>query len=108
MQDYDLWSNRQFTNAAGHNVNYYGMSRTMLRALANFQGRITDNLNWAAGINFWRWTLGDMDDGKGVTPKGGDKAIKYDTEHTQFKKYQQIGAIKAEEAQAGTERWPGI
>ena len=101
VQDYDLWSNRQFTNGAGNNVNYYGMSRTMLRALANFQGRITDNLNWAAGVNFWRWTLGDMNDGKGVTPKGGDKAINYDKELTQFKKYQEIGAIKAEEAQGG-------
>ncbi len=101
VQDYDLWSNRQFTNAAGNNVNYYGMGRKMFRALANFQGRITDNLNWAAGVNFWNWTLGNMDDGKGVAPKGTDNYIKYDAELTQFQKYQDIGAIKPEEAQGG-------
>ena len=101
VQDYDLWSNRDFITATGTNVNYYGMSRQMLRVLANVQGRIVDNLNWAAGVNFWNWTLGNMNDGKGVTPKGASDPIKYDTGLTQFKKYQEIGAIKPEEAQGG-------
>ena len=48
VQDYNIWYNRETTP----NMNYYGMSRKMLRGLANVQGRITDNLNWAAGINF--------------------------------------------------------
>ena len=61
VQDYDMWSNR-YALIGNDNLNYYGMSRNMLRVLANLQGRITDNLNWAAGVNFWKWTLGDMKD----------------------------------------------
>ena len=63
-QNYDIWGNRKYADLLpnGKNINYYGMSRNMLRVLANFQGRITDNLNWAAGVNFWHWTLGQMKD----------------------------------------------
>ena len=96
VQDYDLWSVRTTTP----NINYYGMSRSMLRILANVQGRITDNLNWAAGVNFWRWTLGDMSD-KGVTDKETNNTTTYDTGLTQFQKYQVLKAIKPEEAQGG-------
>ena len=39
----EYWSNQ----ATG--INYFGMSRNMLRVLANVQGRIVDHLNWAAG-----------------------------------------------------------
>ena len=88
VQDYSIWYNRE-TNP---NINYYGMSRKMLRGLANVQGRITDNLNWAAGINFWKWTLGDM--GGANTP--------YDKDLTLYKRYQQIGAIRESEAKGGT------
>ena len=88
VQDYDIWYNRNTTP----NINYYGMSRKMLRGLANVQGRITDNLNWAAGINFWKWTLGDM--GGSNTP--------YDKELTLYRRYQRFGAIKESEAQGGT------
>ena len=45
----EYWSNQKT------GINYFGMSRNMLRVLANFQGRITDNLNWAAGMNYWNW-----------------------------------------------------
>ena len=67
-QNYDVWGNRDMTIPSVAdptvltNVNYYGMSRNMLRILANFQGRITENLNWAAGMNFWNWKLGEMKD----------------------------------------------
>ena len=88
FQDYNIWYNRE-TNP---NINYYGMSRKMLRGLANVQGRITDNLNWAAGINFWKWTLGDM--GGSNTP--------YDKDLTLYKRYQQLGAITESEAKGGT------
>ena len=98
MQYYDLWFNRDKTTLAGNNVNYYGMSRNMLRILANLQGRITDNLNWAAGINFWNWTLGDMKD-NGV--KVGDETKYYDTNLTLFKTYQSLGLIKEDEATGG-------
>lgn len=87
--NYALWGNRNLTP----NVNYYGMSRQMLRLLANFQGRITDNLNWAAGVNFWNWKLGDMKD---------NSDVKYDNDITLYKYYQSIGAIKADEANGGT------
>ena len=56
LSDYDLWANKTVTPS----VNYYGMSRKMFRALANVQGRIAPHLNWAAGVNFWNWELGDM------------------------------------------------
>ena len=88
VQDYNIWYNRETTP----NMNYYGMSRKMLRGLANVQGRITDNLNWAAGINFWKWTLGDM--GGANTP--------YDKDLTLYKRYQQLGAIYESEAKGGT------
>ncbi|MBO7071267.1 MAG: hypothetical protein J6W09_08250 [Bacteroidales bacterium] len=61
--DNHVWGNRNmYVPLTKNNVNYYGMSREMLRILANFQGRITDDLNWAAGVNFWNWKLGDMKD----------------------------------------------
>ena len=88
VQDYNIWYNRE----TSPNMNYYGMSRKMLRGLANVQGRITDNLNWAAGINYWKWTLGDM--GGANTP--------YDKDLTLYKRYQQIGAITESEAKGGT------
>ena len=88
VQDYNIWYNRETTP----NMNYYGMSRKMLRGLANVQGRITDNLNWAARINIWKGTLGDM--GGANTP--------YDKDLTLYKRYQQLGVIYESEAKGGT------
>ncbi|MBQ6081658.1 MAG: hypothetical protein IJK91_04150 [Bacteroidales bacterium] len=96
VQDYSLWSNRTTLP----NINYYGMSRQMLRILANVQGRITDNLNWAAGINYWDWKLGDMND-RGVKNKETGETLFYDKDLTLFNKYQQLGAIKEDEADGG-------
>jgi hypothetical protein len=96
VQDYDVWYNRN-TNP---NMHYYGMSRQMLRILANVQGRVTDNLNWAAGINFWNWKLGDMQD-IGLAGDNGNKSY-YDTNVTLYKKYQELGIIKASEANGGS------
>ena len=97
--NYALWGNRDvlYNN---NNINYYGMSRQMLRVLANVQGRITDNLNWAAGINFWNWTIGDMRDPAVDANKDGNKT-NYNHDLTLYKKYQAIGAIKPEEATGG-------
>ena len=94
--DYPLWGNRTFNP----NINYYGMSRQMLRVLANVQGRITDNLNWAAGVNFWNWTLGDMRD-PSVDANGDGTKTNYDHNLTLFKRYQDLGAIKAGEEKGG-------
>ena len=97
--DYPLWGNRNLIYNS-NNVNYYGMSRQMLRVLANVQGRITDNLNWAAGVNFWNWTLGDMRDPAVDANKDGNKT-NYDHNLTLFNKYKELGAIKAGEAAGG-------
>lgn len=114
-QNYDLWSNKKYIankkgeidypyiiNAADGTpipLNYYGMSRNMLRILANVQGRITDNLNWAAGINFWKWGLGNMKD-NGVKDNDGN-IHKYDTEKTLYQKYIKMGAITEAEKDGG-------
>ncbi|MBQ3744143.1 MAG: hypothetical protein II858_09885 [Bacteroidales bacterium] len=81
-------------------INYYGMSRKMLRVLANVQGRITDNLNWAAGINFWNWQLGDMRD-TGFKKEGGDTKYYYDKEATLYRDYQKFGIIHEDEKDGG-------
>jgi hypothetical protein len=66
------------------------MSRKMFRALANVQGRIVDHLNWADGVNYWNWKLGDMNERYG-----------YDLNNTLYREYQRIGAISAAEAAGG-------
>ena len=76
------------------------MSRQMLRILANVQGHITDKLNWAAGVNFWNWTLGDMRDPAVDTNKDGNKT-NYDHNLTLFKKYQLLGAVREGEEKGG-------
>ena len=102
LQNYDLWTNKGITEGKPDNfnrsINYYGLSRKMFRVLANVQGRITDNLNWAAGVNFWNWKMGDMresqknqDTGKGL----------YDVNTTLYRRYRQIGAIPDDEAEGG-------
>ena len=90
-QNYDVWGNREITvPVVGGNVNYYGMSREMLRILANFQGRITDNLNWAAGVNFWKWNLGAMKD-NGVDVDGTKQY--YNTDATLYNFLTRSGVI---------------
>ena len=88
------WTNKET------DINYYGMSRKMLRVLANFQGRITDNLNWAAGVNFWNWKLGDMED-KGYKKEGATDKSYYNKTATLYRDYQNLGIIKADEAAGG-------
>ena len=90
----EYWSNQ----ATG--INYFGMSRNMLRVLANVQGRIVDHLNWAAGVNFWNWKLGDMKD-TGYKVEGSTEEHFYDKENTLFKDYQKLGIIGADEATGG-------
>ena len=91
----NYWSNQET------GINYFGMSRQMLRLLANVQGRITDNLNWAAGVNFWNWTLGDMRD-NGYPKEGAEGKFYYDKSNTLFRDYQKLGLITEEEKNGGT------
>ena len=100
LQNYDLWANKEGVmlhpglDGSQHGINYYGMSRKMFRALANVQGRITDNLNWAAGLNFWNWQMGDM-------RESSKNENTYDTNVTLYKAYQAIDAIHSDEAEGG-------
>ena len=101
IQNYDLWSNKGITEGKpdfGKSINYYGMSRQMFRALANVQGRITDNLNWAAGVNFWNWKMGDMRESQ--KNEGTGHGL-YNTDITLYKRYQEIDAIHEDEAAGG-------
>ena len=86
-------------------INYFGMNREMLRVLANLQGRIIGSLNWAAGINYWWWRLGDMKD-KGYRKKGEDgknlpDKFYYDKEKTLLRDYQKMGIVHADEMAGG-------
>ena len=90
LQDYNLWANKNVTPS----VNYYGMSRKMYRGLINVQGRLTDNLNWAAGINVWKWEMGDMRESE-------KNENRYSVENTLYRDYQYIGAIHEDEAHGG-------
>ena len=101
VQNYDVWSSRKLTLANGNNVNYYGMSRDMLRVLANFQGQIVPHLNWAAGVNFWWWRLGNMRDNGVVINKETKQKSYYDTDLTLFDTYKALGLVKDSEANGG-------
>ena len=90
----DYWTNKTT------DINYFGMSRQMLRILANLQGRITDNLNWAAGINFWNWKIGDMRD-NGYKKEGSTDKYYYDKANTLYRDYQKLGIIKDSEKDGG-------
>jgi len=105
-QNYDVWSNRNqdqaipasATDPTLTNINYYGMSRKMLRVLANFQGQIVPHLNWAAGVNFWKWDLGAMKD-NGV--KVGDERRYYNTNATLYNFLTNAGVITEAEKNGG-------
>ena len=105
-QNYDVWSNRNQdqaipasdTDPTLTNINYYGMSRKMLRILANFQGQIVPHLNWAAGLNFWKWDLGAMKD-NGV--KVGDERRYYNTNATLYNFLTTAGVITEAEKNGG-------
>ena len=95
LQNYDLWGNHDT------GINYYGLSRQMFRALANVQGRIADNLNWAAGGNFWNWKMGDMRDSGYKINKDDQDKVYYDKEKTLDRDYQKFGLINPEEEHGG-------
>jgi len=105
-QNYDVWSNRNqdqaipasATDPTLTNINYYGMSRKMLRVLANFQGQIVPHLNWAAGVNFWKWDLGAMKD-NGV--KVGEEKRYYNTNATLYNFLTTAGVISEAEKNGG-------
>lgn len=113
VQNYDIWSNRKAADLLpnGNNINYYGMSRNMLRILANVQGQIVPHLNWAAGINFWHWTIGQMKDngaklkdanGDYITnPDGSKKVFYYDKDLTLVEAYKAAGILTEKDLTGG-------
>ena len=86
LSDYYYWANKDPEVM----VNYYGMSRKMFRVLANVQGRLAEHLNWAAGVNFWNWQVGDM-----------RTKIGYDLNQTLYRDYITLGAIREDEKNGG-------
>jgi hypothetical protein len=91
LSDYNLWANKKDYTPG---INYYGMSRKMYRGLINVQGRLADNLNWAAGVNIWKWEMGDMRESE-------KNENRYSIENTLYRDYIAIGAIHEDEAQGG-------
>ena len=91
LSDYNLWANKKDYTPG---INYYGMSRKMYRGLVNIQGRLADNLNWAAGVNIWKWEMGDMRESE-------KNENRYSIENTLYRDYIAIGAIHEDEAQGG-------
>ena len=91
LSDYNLWANKKDYTPG---INYYGMSRKMYRGLVNIQGRLADNLNWAAGVNIWKWEMGDMRESE-------KNENRYSIENTLYRDYIAIGAIHEDEAKGG-------
>ena len=91
LSDYNLWANKKDYTPG---INYYGMSRKMYRGLVNIQGRLADNLNWAAGVNIWKWEMGDMRESE-------KNENRYSIENTLYRDYIAIGAIYEDEAKGG-------
>ena len=91
LSDYNLWANKKDYTPG---INYYGMSRKMYRGLVNIQGRLADNLNWAAGVNIWKWEMGDMRESE-------KNENRYSVANTLYRDYIAIGAIHEDEANGG-------
>ena len=73
------------------NPAFYSMNRKMLRILADFQGNITNNLGWAAGISFWNYRTSHV----GLE--------KYKDNETLYDIYMRNGIIRPEEKDGGSQ-----
>lgn len=76
---------------AKENGSYYAMNRDLLRILADFQGDITEDIGWAAGISFWDYKIGRV------------KLPKYEGEPSLYETYVEKGIIRPEEARGGSQ-----
>lgn len=72
------------------NIAYYNFQRNMFRFLADFQGEIVPNLNWAAGVSFWNFDISDIN------------KEDYASWNTLYKDYLYRGIIKEDEANGGS------
>ncbi len=72
-------------------VAFYSMKRNSLRVLADFQGNIAGHLNWAAGMAFWYYKIGDV----------SLKKYRDNAGFSLYNLYRQYGIIGADEAAGG-------
>ena len=71
-------------------IAYYNFQRNMFRFLADFQGEIVPNLNWAAGLSFWNFDIKDID------------KEPYNSGMTLYYNYKAFGVIDPAEADGGS------
>lgn len=69
---------------------FYNFQRNMFRFLADFQGEIAPNLNWAAGLSFWDFDI------KGINKDP------YNPDFTLYNSYRNAGVIDPAEAEGGS------
>lgn len=74
---------------AKENPAYYATDRKLLRILANFQGKLTKHIGWAAGVSYWNYKIGHVQ-----LDKYKDRPSLYDL-------YLDKGIIRPEEAHGG-------
>lgn len=83
------WNANKTYYSENEGIAYYNFQRNMFRFLADFQGEIAPNLNWAAGMSYWNFDI-----------KSIDKAP-YRTGATLYDDYIKNGVIKPDEANGG-------
>lgn len=71
-------------------VAYYSIDRRIIRAVTTFQGTITNDLQWAAGVNFLSYRINKVRD-----------KYDYDPERSIYCDYLRSGVIRPEEANGG-------
>ena len=69
---------------------YYDIDRKFFRAVTNFQGPIANGIDWAAGINYLSYRIGQLN------PKYG-----YDVTNSLYTRYVESGIIRPDEAEGG-------
>jgi hypothetical protein len=69
---------------------YYDIDRKFFRAVTNFQGPIANGIDWAAGINYLSYRIGQLN------PKYG-----YDVTNSLYNSYLESGIIRPDEARGG-------
>ncbi len=67
----------------------YAYKRSMVRVLADFQGPVAPHLNWAAGLSYWHYGIGDI------------QMKDYDAANTLFYRMRQAGVFSDREAAGG-------
>ena len=69
----------------------YLMSRNFFRFISDFQGKMGGHLNWVAGVSFWNFKTGE------VQQKYGGENVE-----TVYSRYVRYGVIKSSEASGGS------